>query len=35
MPGGSAAVPDDDAGEAPDAGCNPDFDDCTDAGKKK
>jgi hypothetical protein len=35
MPGGSAAVPDEDAGEVPDAGCNPDFDDCTDAGKKK
>ena len=30
-PGGSAAVPDDNAA-APDAGCNPDFDDCT--GKK-
>jgi len=25
----------DDTGEVPDAGCNPDFDDCTDAGKKK
>jgi hypothetical protein len=34
-PGGSGAVPDEDAGEVPDAGCNPDFDDCTDAGKKK
>jgi tripartite ATP-independent transporter DctM subunit len=34
-PGGPGTVPDEDAGEVPDAGCNPDFDDCTDAGKKK
>jgi C4-dicarboxylate transporter DctM subunit len=34
-PGGSAAIPEDNGDELPDAGCNPDFDDCTDAGKKK
>ncbi|MGD0525416.1 MAG: TRAP transporter large permease [Polyangiaceae bacterium] len=34
-PGGSANVPEGNPDELPDAGCNPDFDDCTDAGKKK
>ncbi|HEX3343800.1 MAG TPA: hypothetical protein VHS09_04470, partial [Polyangiaceae bacterium] len=35
MPSGSAGLPEDNPDELPDAGCNPDFDDCTDAGKKK
>lgn len=33
-PGGSAAPSDDNPDVLPDAGCNPDFEDCTDAGKK-
>ena len=33
-PEGGAGDLDDDAGAAPDAGCNPDFDDCSEAGKK-
>jgi C4-dicarboxylate transporter DctM subunit len=34
-PGGEAGSPEDNPDERPDAGCNPDFDDCSDAGKKK
>jgi C4-dicarboxylate transporter, DctM subunit len=40
-PGGQLAAPGGAAGsqdnpdELPDAGCNPDFDDCSDAGRKK
>jgi C4-dicarboxylate transporter, DctM subunit len=33
--GGKGGTPEDNAAELPDAGCNPDFDDCSDAGKKK
>jgi hypothetical protein len=34
-PGGEAGLPEDNPDERPDAGCNPDFDDCSDAGAKK
>ena len=34
-PGGAAPAGDDTNPDLADAGCNPDFDDCTDAGKKK
>jgi C4-dicarboxylate transporter, DctM subunit len=33
--GGAAPETDGESAELPDAGCNPDFEDCTDAGKKK
>jgi hypothetical protein len=41
FPGGQAPAPlvpvgtPDEAAPVPDIGCNPDFDDCSDAGKKK
>jgi len=35
MTGSEAGPPEDNPDERPDAGCNPDFDDCSDAGRKK